>query len=175
MKVIGIAAALMLVPALAVAQKTSYDFDKTAGFTGFKTYALKDGTKVGDRLIDDRFVASIEAELARKGMVKADKPDVFVTYHIAFDKQQDISSWSTGRGPYGWRWGGGWGTTDVRVREILIGTLVLDIADANKNEVVWRGVGVKEIDTQAKPDRRDRNISEAVAKVLRNYPPPQKK
>ena len=34
-------------PALAMAQKVSYDYDKSANFTSFKTYALKDGTKVG--------------------------------------------------------------------------------------------------------------------------------
>jgi hypothetical protein len=45
--------ALLCVPVLAVAQKTSYDFDKTADFTQFKTYVLKDGTKIGNPLIDD--------------------------------------------------------------------------------------------------------------------------
>jgi hypothetical protein len=173
MKFMSIAVAFLVVPSLALAQKTTYDFDKTANFAAFKTYALRDGTKVGDKLIDDRFVAAIEAELAKKGLTKADKPDVLVAYHIAFDKQKDITAFSTGGGPY--RWGGGWGTTDVRVNEILVGTLVLDVVDANKNEVVWRAVGVKEVDPQAKPDRRDRNINEAVQKMLRNYPPPQKK
>ena len=48
--------ALILVPALAIAQKVSYDFDKSASFTTFKTYAMKDGTKVGQPLIDDRIV-----------------------------------------------------------------------------------------------------------------------
>jgi hypothetical protein len=166
----------VFVPALLLAQKTSYDFDKTADFTTYKTYALRDGTKVGNNLIDDRFVAAIEAQMAKKGLTKSEQPDIFVAYHVAFDKEKDISSWSTGGGgPYGWGWGGGWGTTDVRVYEILVGTLVIDVADAKKNAVVWRGVGVKEVDTDAKPDRRDRNINEAVEKVLRNFPPPQKK
>lgn len=173
MKFIRIAVALLVLPSLAMAQKTSYDFDKTASFAAFKTYALRDGTNVGDKLIDDRIVAAIEAQLAKKGFTKADKPDVLVAYHIAFDKQKDITAYSTGGGPY--RWGGGWGTTDVRVNEILVGTLVIDVVDANKNEVAWRGIGVKEVDTQAKPDRRERNINEAVQKILRNFPPPQKK
>jgi hypothetical protein len=71
----------------------------------------------------------------------------------------------------GYRWGGGWGTTDVRVNEILVGTLVIDIADANKNEIVWRGMGVKEVDVQAKADRRDKNINNAVKKILKDFPP----
>ena len=34
----------LLVPAAAMAQKVSYDFDKSANFAAFKTYAHKDGT-----------------------------------------------------------------------------------------------------------------------------------
>ena len=66
------ALAFLLVPALVAAQKTSYDFDKSANFAGFKTYALKDGTKVGQQLIDDRIVAAIDKELAAKGFTKSD-------------------------------------------------------------------------------------------------------
>ena len=40
-------AAAMLLPSLAFAQKTSYDYNKSANFAAFRTYALKDGTKVG--------------------------------------------------------------------------------------------------------------------------------
>jgi hypothetical protein len=74
----------------------------------------------------------------------------------------------------GYRWGSGWGTTDVRVNEILVGTLVIDIADATKNEMVWRGIGVKEVDAQAKADRRDKNINNAVKKILKDFPPKAK-
>jgi hypothetical protein len=164
-------AGLVLAPMVLLAQKTSFDYDKTANFGAFKTYGLKDGTKVGDPLIDKRIVAAIEAELAAKGLTPAaTTPDVTVVYHIAFDKKQDITAYSTGMGA-GYRWGGGWGTTDVRVNEILVGTLVIDIADANKNEIVWRGMGVKEVDVQAKADRRDKNINNAVKKILKDFPP----
>jgi uncharacterized protein DUF4136 len=170
---IALIAALVLAPAVLLAQKTSFDYDKTASFAAFKTYALKDGTKVGDPLIDSRIVAAIESELAAKGLTKSDaKPDVTVVYHIAFDKKQDITTFNTGGG--GYRWGGGWGTTDVRVNEILVGTLVIDIADANKGDLAWRGIGVKEVDVQAKAEKRDKNINSAVAKILKNFPPKAK-
>jgi len=167
--------ALVLAPAVLLAQKTSYDYDKTASFDGFKSYALRDGTSVGDPLIDKRIVAALESELKAKGLAPNDaNPDVAVLYHVAFDKEKDISAWSSGGGRYGYRWGGGWGTTDVRVSEILVGTLVIDIADAKNNAVVWRGIGVKEVDVQAKPDKREKNINEAVKKILKNYPPKAK-
>jgi hypothetical protein len=171
-------AALLLVPALAMAQKTSYDYDKTANFSGFKTYALKEGTPVGQKLIDDRIVAAIDAALAAKGFTKSESnPDVFVVYHVAFDKQKDISTFSSGYGggygAYGWGYGGGWGggTTSTQVRDILVGTLVIDLADAKNKAMVWRGMGVKEVDTQAKPEKRDKSITNAVNKIFKNYPP----
>jgi hypothetical protein len=178
-RLVTLALAGLLMPALLLAQKTSYDYDKTANFGSFKTFAHKDGTKVGQPLIDDRIVAAIDAELAAKGLQKAESnPDVFVVYHVAFDKQKDISTYSSGGGygPYGWGWGGSWagGMSTTQVRDILVGTLVIDIADAQKGQVAWRGMGVKEVDTQAKPEKRDKSIANAVKKIFKNYPPKTK-
>ena len=172
-------AALMLLPSVAAAQKTSYDYNKSANFAGYKTYATKPGTPVGQQLIDDRIENAIDTALAAKGFTKTtSNPDVFVVYHVAFDKQKDISTFSSGYGggygPYGWGWGGGgWagGTTTTQVRDIVVGTLVIDMADAKKGEVAWRGMGVKEVDTQAKPEKRDKSINKAVEKIFKNYPP----
>jgi hypothetical protein len=181
-RVIASIATLVLLPTLAMAQKVSYDFSKSANFPGFKTYAHKDGTKVGQALIDDRIVGAIDAAMAAKGFTKADaSPDVVVVYHVAFDKEKDISTFSSGYGggygPYGYGWGGGWGggTTSTQVRDILVGTLVVDLIDAKQNQVAWRGMGVKEVNTQANPEKRDKSITNAVNKIFKNYPPKQKK
>jgi hypothetical protein len=168
----------LLLPAVAFAQKVSYDFDKTANFATFKTYALKDGTKVGQPLIDERIATAIEQQLAAKGLTKSEaSPDVYVVYHVAFDKQKDISTFSSGYGggygPYGWGWGGGMGSTTTQVRDILIGTLVIDLADAKQGKLAWRGMGVKEVKTQTNPEKRDKSINDAVKKIFKNYPPKQ--
>jgi hypothetical protein len=175
---LGTVGVLLLLPALVLAQKTSFDYDKTADFTAVKTFAMKDGTKVGDPLIDSRIAAAIEAELAAKGLTKNEaNPDVVVVYHLTLDKEKDITSYSSGvgYGPYPYRWGGGWGTTTVRVNEILVGTLIIDVADVKKDALVFRGIGVKEVAAQAKPEKRDKNIAAAVKKILKNFPPPRKK
>ena len=170
----------LLLPAAAMAQKVSYDYDKTATFAAFKTYAHKDGTKVGQPLIDDRIVAAIDTQMAAKGFTKVEaNPDVFVVYHTTFEKEKDISTYSSGYGggygPYGWRYGGAWGgSTTTTVRDILMGTLVVEIADARKGELAWRGIGVKEVKTDAKPEKRDKSINDAMKKIFKNYPPKQK-
>ena len=180
---IRVVSALAIVACLQVfvlAQKTSFDFDKAADFTKIKPFAFKDGTKVADPLVHNRIMAAMETALTTKGLTKNDvTPDAIVIYHIAFDKQQDITTYSSGYGggygPYGYGWGGGFSTTDTQVRNITVGTLVIDVADATKKTMIWRGMGVKEIDVQAKAEKRDKNVTKAIEKILKNFPPPVKK
>ena len=166
---------LALLPAAAFAQKTTYDFDKDVNFTSFHTYALKEGTPAGNPLIDKRLAEAIQTQLAAKGLkVDEANPDIWVVYHVSVDKKKELNGYTSGYGGYGgygWRYGGGMTTTNVQVNEILVGTLIIDMASASAKALVWRGVGVKEIDTGAKPDKRDKNISKAVEKILKNYPP----
>ena len=61
---------IALVPAMAAAQKTTYDFDKTATFSTYKTYSFKAGTPAVQPLIDQRIVAALENELKAKGFTK---------------------------------------------------------------------------------------------------------
>ena len=119
-----------------MAQNVSYDFDKTLPSSA---YAHKDRHAGRQQLIDDRIVAAIDAALAAKGFTKSDdNPDVVVIYHMAFDKEKDISTYSSGYGggygAYGWGMAAaGGGTTSTQVRDILIGTLVIDMADAGQS------------------------------------------
>ena len=52
-----------------------------------------------------------------------------------------------------------------------MGTLVIDVLDATREQLVWRGVGVKELDIDTKPEKRDEAVVKAVDKILKNYPP----
>jgi len=172
LRILGIAIVLALLPAAAIALKKSYDFDKSANFTSFKTFAMKEGIKSGDPFVDKRVAEAVQAAFAARGMARNESnPDLFVVPHLTFEKEKDFTAFSDGYGPYGWWWGGGWGVTEIRVKEITMGTLVIDVADAATKELVWRGIGVGEIDPLAKPQVRDRRIVEAATKILKNYPP----
>jgi hypothetical protein len=45
----------------------------------------------------------------------------------------------------------------------------------SKKELVWEGTASKVIDPKAKPEKQQNNLVKAVSKLLKNYPPPQKK
>ena len=47
--------------------------------------------------------------------------------------------------------------------------------DAKDKDLVWRGVVSKTLDPKAKPDKQEKNLTKAVAKLLKNYPPAVKK
>jgi hypothetical protein len=47
--------------------------------------------------------------------------------------------------------------------------------DSAHRDLVWRGVASKSLDPKAKPEKQQKNLTKAVAKMLKNYPPPIKK
>ncbi len=58
---------------------------------------------------------------------------------------------------------------------IHIGQLSLDMYSPGDKKLVWRGAVSKTLDPKAKPDKQQKNLGKAVAKLLKNFPPPPKK
>jgi hypothetical protein len=157
-------------PAIMQAQQTSYDFDRTTDFSKFKTFAWVKGTPALEPFLDKRIVASIESQLAARALTRSDEnPDVYVLYHVVLGTQKSLTGFGGGSGPFGLP--GGLDTFDARLNDIPVGALVIDLTNAATRELVWRGVGMNEIDLNAKPDKRDAAIDKAVEKILKNYPP----
>jgi hypothetical protein len=44
-----------------------------------------------------------------------------------------------------------------------------------QKELVWRGTASKTLDPKAKPEKKQKNLTKAVTKLLKNYPPQPKK
>lgn len=159
-----------LVGTIALAQSVTYDFDKSASFSKFKTYAWVRGTELDDRLNHARIVAAVDTQLLGKGgLMRVEptaNPDLLVAYHASFQRDLQIN----GSGWGGYRFGGS-RTGTARTEEIVVGTLVVDIVDAHTKTIVWRGIASKDLDPDAKPEKREKNINTAAAKLFKNYPP----
>jgi hypothetical protein len=168
----------------ALAQDVRYNFDKQANFSGFKTYrwvALKGAQPLSD-LIDRQVKSAIDAELSKKGLTLAqgNQSDLLIGYQAAVDSEKQFTSydtgWGYGPGWYGGGWyGGGGGMTTGSTSTIYVGQLALDMYAATPQQLVWRGVASKTLDPKAKPEKQQKNLAKAVAKMLKNYPPPVKK
>jgi hypothetical protein len=159
---------LLLLGTIALAQSVTYDFDGSADFSKFKTYSWARGNPVPDELNHRRIVQAIEAQLTLKGLAKVERnPDVLVAYHASFDTDLQISAMSTSWGPY--RWGGGSGV--ARATEVLTGTLAIDIVDARTKNIVWRAMASDDLNPNAKPEKRAKNIQKTAEKMFKHYPP----
>ena len=134
-----------------------------------------------DQLIRQDIQRAVDEQLAQKGLTKVESnADLLVTYHGAIRQEQSInlSAFGTGSGPWG-GWGGGWGglgsgTVTGQTSTIPIGTLVVDLYDPARKQLVWRGDASKSIDVKKDPDKNFRNLQKAMAKLFRNYPPQAK-
>lgn len=59
----------------------------------------------------------------------------------------------------------------ARADRITVGSLVVDIVDASVSRIVWRGTASQDLDPRASAEKKDKNISKAVEKMFKNYPP----
>jgi hypothetical protein len=153
------------------AQKVNYDYNKLVDFSRYTTYAWVRGHIVNDPLIDARIVAAVNSQLAAKGLRLMDSPeqaDVLVAYHASIDRDVQITGFSSGWG--GFRFPGS-SSGIARADEILNGTLIVDMVDAATRAIVWRGVATRELDVNANPARRDKNITRTAEKLFSHYPP----
>lgn len=179
-------AILLLGVTPALAQDVRYDFDKEKDFSKYRTYKWVQikGADQPDDLTAKQITAAIDADLATKGLTKTDvdDSDLYVGYQTAIGTEKEFTSFNTGWG-YGPGWGGGWygyggmasTSTYGSTSTVYVGTLDLSMYDSAQKELVWRGSASKTLDPKAKPEKKEKNIKKAVTKLLKNYPPKEKK
>jgi Domain of unknown function (DUF4136) len=185
-RLLTLSALVLLVGAgAAQAQDVRYNFDKSTNFAGFKSYkwvVLKDAAKLSD-LADRQVKSAVDAELAKKGLTKTDSDtaDLYIGYQAGVGQEKEYTSFDSGwgygpgYGRAGWYGGGGGGMTTGTTSTIYVGQLALDMYATSPKALVFRSVASKTLDTEAKPDKQQKNLAKAVTKMLKNYPPAEKK
>lgn len=157
-------ACLALLSTSALAEKSSYDFDSRVYFASFATYAWESDPTEDSNFNHQRIVRAIEGELAAKRLARVGRdaqPDLLVAYRVGFERSVRVTSTA-------YRFAS---PATTRVRPTLEGALLIELYDAHTGAVVWRGYAVREIDIDADPAQRERNIARTVRKVLKSYPP----
>lgn len=168
------------------AQDVRYNFDKQANFANFKTYKWVNikGSDQANSILEGQIKDAIDAQLAGKGLTKTDSDDadLYIGIQTAVGTEKQFNSYSSGWGGgpgwgRGWYGGyGGWNSSSTygSTSTIYVGQLVLDMYSVPNKDLVWRGVASKTLDPKAKPDKQQKNITKAVTKLLKNFPPPLK-
>ena len=185
----------LLVAGCAGPSKVLTDFDPSAEFSAFRTFAFTgltdrdQGGVLDNSLLRKRIEAMVGQQLAAKGLqqVGLDKrSDLLVHFWVGVKDKQRIES--TGmpagayRGRYGWGpnypYGGGYGGGagyggGVTTYEYREGTLIVDLVESSKRELVWRATIVGTLSGS-----QEENIKMAdtgIAKAFEDYPPAKKK
>ena len=167
-------------------QKIKVDTDYSEfKFGSLKTFKwVTDGPKRDSRISDlvyERIESEVTKNLIGKGFKPSSDSDFLIHYSVLKDVKIDIENhmvydyapgfgWHSGYS-YGYVLGPRQQTMETNIDQYLEGTLIIDILDSATKKVVWRGIGSKELPEQIGKKYRDNLVAEAVAAVLKNFPP----
>lgn len=155
------------------------DYDTSADFTVYRTYAWIDEVLPPDKIPEDlgtanditdrRIRNSLNEEMAAKGFTATPSdPDLVIFYQVGLEDKVDVTDWgysyaSTGR--YG-----GWDSRNVDTYNYQEGSLIVNFVDAESKVLVWRGTAQRVLeDTTA--EEADQTIKDIVKEVMALYPP----
>ncbi len=174
---------MTLLAACASASYTS-DYDPSASFSDYRTYRWavrppqgRDDPRVYNAIIGGRVKTAVDRALEAKGFVKVtdEEPDFWVAWYGAIEGKMSMTTTGGGyAGWYGYGWYGGamTGISTTRVEEWDEGTVVIDIIDGERRELVWRGSVTDVIEKRTRsPEEAQRAFDEGAAKLLEPFPP----
>ena len=171
-KIILSALVALLVFAACSSIDVSYDYDKDANFTSYKTYGYTQealALGIGD-LNRDRLLKAIDAEMTSRGFTKSDSPDALVDLIVKAQERTQATATNTG-GYYGrYGWGGGMSTTTINYDQYVDGTLFVNFIDKSTEKMVWQGRATKTLDESASPEKKETNIKNAVKMIFAKFP-----
>jgi hypothetical protein len=156
------------------AEQVKSDWDRSANFGQFRTYSWE-RVSTRDPLMVDRIKSAVSAVLASKGWteVPSGAAAAVVAIETTHDQQTLDTFYDGFGGGWGWRGFGGIGDATTTVETYKVGTLVVDIFDANKKKLIWRGSASDALSNNSSTNIK--NIGKSVNKMLGYFPPSGKK
>ncbi|QIL76209.1 MULTISPECIES: DUF4136 domain-containing protein [Hymenobacter] len=154
------------------------DYDHSVNFRTFKTWSwypqqtadAEGGPARGyESFLDKRMRAAVETEMKKKGLTYAEQsPDLYVAYNAKVEDKQQVSPYYGGYG-YPYYGYGMYGRGPYSpVTQYKAGTVIIDLVDAKRKELAWRGQGQAQID---KNTISEEEVYRIVGGILENYPP----
>jgi len=166
----SIAAAALLSCASTPKLTTDVGFDRKADFPRYKTWGWKDDGSIRDPIWKRRVQAVLEDELARHGLTRSEQaPDLWLAVHWRLSSEQQVVSYSPA---WGYGWGPYWAAPAMTtVYDVPAGTLIIDLVDSGKREIVWRATANQEIQANKENAEREDRLREIMAHLFAGYPP----
>ncbi len=149
------------------------DYDSAQDFSSFRNYAWHDQARAPSPLVADRIRGAIETRLAARGYARVEPdaaPDFRVSFTAVAEQALRVDEMTSRMGYSNRRWGVGV-SSRTRLEEYTRGTLIIDIVDANGENLLWRGVSARTLEEGRSPEERDSDVMEIVTAILREFPP----
>lgn len=165
---------LLLAATASMAQQVKTDYDHNTDFTQYKTYSWEK-VQTQDPLWVDRIKEAVNAALTAKGLTQAPSGgNVAIVAIETTQNQQTLNTFYDGFGG-GWRWRGlgGFGDATTTVENYKVGTLVVDLFDANTKKLIWRASSSDTLSN--KSDKNIKELDKGVQKMFNHFPPEEKK
>jgi len=151
----------LIITGLAEAQTVRVKWEKGTDFSKFQTYTwLESPTEVAEQT--RRFIHDdIDAHLSINSIFRDDyEPDLEIIFYGSSEESFDIT------GGYRSDW------TDpqaVTIENHIAGTLVVDIIDRSRQQVVWRGIATATI--KRDPKKNLKTVRKALEQMFVSFPP----
>ena len=160
------------------AQQVTTDYDHTAAFQQFHTFSIYK-LQASNSIVEGRLHDALVRDLSAKGLqMVPEGGDLAITAIGSRKNQQEYNSFyeGLGGGGFGWRgrgfggFGGGFGNegvTDTQVINIPVGSLVIDVYDGSKHQLVFRGVASDTL--SSKEEKNTKKLQKAVDKIFSKF------
>lgn len=160
--------------------KTRIDYDRSADFSVYRTYGFpkETGTDRGgySTLVTSYLKSAMSAQMDARGYkYSEERPDLLVNFYMNTRERTEIrpdARASVGYGYYGYRYGlyNAWPLyDDDRTVTYKVGTLNIDIVDAEKKQLVWEGVAEGRVSEEELQNPKVA-INAVVTELMRQYP-----
>jgi hypothetical protein len=160
------------------AHRVRIDFDHRGNFSQYKTYRWVQpavlrppGEVFPNQLMRERIVGFIEEALAARHLTRVQTGgDLLVSYDMNVSQQAQFTTFTDAFGPgWGWGWGGGTAVSTTVPQVILTGTLVVNMTDARKQQLLFQGVSSQTL--SSRPEKNTKRLAKAVNEIFEKYPP----
>lgn len=145
-------------------------YDRNVNFSKYRTFSYLDVQHLHDELVGRRVHQALTDALMARGLQENNiSPDLWFAPHVRLTRETEIHTYDAGWG-YSWRWRRT-GRKVATVEPIAVGTLIVDLVDATRMELIWRGTATDTFGPDATPAEKEEALSRAIAKMLEGFPP----
>jgi hypothetical protein len=179
----SLATAAVLIAGCASGPKIQSDYDHTADFSQYRTYAFFNPMGIENpsysSIYGSIFRDAISKEMESRGYSVSDNPDLLINVSGRLQDKTQVTTTADpymAGGYYGYRRGayGAWGGypygTTTHVSNYTEGTINIDIVDRAAKRMVWEGVAVGRVQDNRTNEETRQKIYAGIQEMFAAYP-----